>query len=77
MNDVVGWSPIMVTWRARRTRRIPIRLTGCADLDRLEPGYVSRRPYHLAIAARLMGYRRAEALAYVYPRAKTVVGLRA
>ena len=34
----------------------------------LEPGYVPDAPRHLALAARLLGYRRAERLAVLYRR---------
>jgi GT2 family glycosyltransferase len=37
-----------------------------AALERLAPGYVPMQPWHLALAARLVGYRSAEALAMRY-----------
>jgi len=37
-----------------------------AALERLAPGYVPAQPRHLALAARLVGYRSAEALAVRY-----------
>jgi glycosyltransferase involved in cell wall biosynthesis len=39
-------------------------------LERLQPGYVPRSPRHLAMASRVLGYRRAEAAATWYRRAK-------
>jgi glycosyltransferase involved in cell wall biosynthesis len=39
-------------------------------LERLQPGYVPDSPRHLALAARVLGYRRAEAAAVWYRRAK-------
>jgi glycosyltransferase involved in cell wall biosynthesis len=41
-----------------------------AALERLQPGYVPTSPRHLALAARFLGYRRAEAAAVWYRRAK-------
>jgi glycosyltransferase involved in cell wall biosynthesis len=43
------------------------------DLQRLSPGYVPRLPRHLAMTARLIGYRNAEAAALVYRRAKRIL----
>jgi glycosyltransferase involved in cell wall biosynthesis len=40
-----------------------------AALEVLRPGYVPTRPYHLAAASRLLGYRRAEQLATWYRQA--------
>jgi glycosyltransferase involved in cell wall biosynthesis len=42
-------------------------------LERLRPGYVPTDPWHLSLASRLVGYRRAEALAVYYRRAKAIV----
>jgi FkbM family methyltransferase len=42
----------------------------CQALERLEPGYVPRRPWFLRALARLGGYRRAEAVASRYRWAK-------
>jgi glycosyltransferase involved in cell wall biosynthesis len=39
-------------------------------LERLRPGYAPAHPWHLALAARVVGYRSAEALAVHYRRAK-------
>jgi cellulose synthase/poly-beta-1,6-N-acetylglucosamine synthase-like glycosyltransferase len=41
-----------------------------AALQRLQPGYRPARPWHLALASRLVGYRGAEAIAVQYRRAK-------
>jgi glycosyltransferase involved in cell wall biosynthesis len=41
-----------------------------AHLEGLRPGFVPSRPPQLAVASRLIGYRRAEALASVYRRVK-------
>jgi glycosyltransferase involved in cell wall biosynthesis len=41
-----------------------------AALERLQPGYVPAFPRHLAIASRVLGYRRAEAAAVWYRRVK-------
>ena len=41
-----------------------------AALERLQPGYVPPFPRHLALASRVLGYRRAEAAAVWYRRAK-------
>ncbi len=43
-------------------------------LERLEPGYLPRRPKHLRSASKVLGYRRAEALAEYYRRAKMLLG---
>jgi hypothetical protein len=45
-----------------------------AALQRLAPGYVPSHPWHLSLAARLLGYRRAEAAALGYRHAKRVLG---
>jgi hypothetical protein len=42
-------------------------------LEVLSPGYVPAGPRHLATAARALGYRRAEAVAVWYRRAKRLV----
>lgn len=42
-------------------------------LERLQPGYIPSEPRHLALAARVLGYRRAEAAAVYYRRAKRLV----
>jgi hypothetical protein len=42
-------------------------------LEALNPGYVPAAPRHLAAAARALGYRRAEALAVWYRRAKRLL----
>jgi glycosyltransferase involved in cell wall biosynthesis len=42
-------------------------------LERLHPGYVPAAPWHLALASRLFGYRRAEALAVHYRQAKSII----
>jgi glycosyltransferase involved in cell wall biosynthesis len=46
----------------------------CRALERLQPGYVPPRPYprRLRIAARILGYSRAELVAFWYRRARTV-----
>jgi glycosyltransferase involved in cell wall biosynthesis len=44
--------------------------TAYGYLEELSPGYVPEAPRHLAAAARVLGYRRAEALAVWYRRAK-------
>jgi glycosyltransferase involved in cell wall biosynthesis len=44
-----------------------------AGLERLQPGYRPRRPRHLAYAARVVGYRRAEVLAAHYRRVKSML----
>lgn len=41
-----------------------------AALQRLQPGYVPRRPWHLALASRVVGYRQAEHLAWWYRRGR-------
>jgi glycosyltransferase involved in cell wall biosynthesis len=43
------------------------------SLERLRPGYVPTQPWHLSLASRLVGYRRAEALAVRYRHAKRVL----
>jgi hypothetical protein len=47
--------------------------TAYVALERLEPGYVPASPRHLTLASRLLGYRRAEAAAVWYRRAKRAV----
>jgi glycosyltransferase involved in cell wall biosynthesis len=47
--------------------------TAVAALERLQPGYAPASPRHLALASRLVGYRRAEAVALRYRRAKHAV----
>lgn len=42
----------------------------CEALERLQPGYIPESPRHLAVASRMVGYRRAEQLALWYRRAK-------
>ena len=42
-------------------------------LDELHPGYVPAHPRHLAVASRVLGYRRAEAVAVWYRRAKRLL----
>ena len=44
-----------------------------ADLEELRPGFVPSSPRQLAVASRLVGYRRAEALASTYRRVKGVL----
>jgi glycosyltransferase involved in cell wall biosynthesis len=41
-----------------------------AALHRLQPGYVPQQPWHLALASRVVGYRRAEYLALWYRRVR-------
>lgn len=41
-----------------------------ATLQRLQPGYVPHHPWHLALASRVVGYRRAEHLALWYRRGR-------
>jgi glycosyltransferase involved in cell wall biosynthesis len=41
-----------------------------AALEKLQPGYKPSHPRHLALASRLLGYRRAEGLAASYRQAK-------
>jgi glycosyltransferase involved in cell wall biosynthesis len=41
-----------------------------ASLEHLQPGYTPAHPWHLALVARLVGYRSAEGLALRYRRAK-------
>ncbi|MDQ6672225.1 MAG: glycosyltransferase family 2 protein [Chloroflexota bacterium] len=41
-----------------------------AALERLQPGYKPARPWHLALASRVIGYRSAEGLAVRYRHAK-------
>jgi glycosyltransferase involved in cell wall biosynthesis len=41
-----------------------------AALERLQPGYTPAHPWHLALAARVLGYKSAEALAVRYRHAK-------
>lgn len=41
-----------------------------AALNRLMPGYIPQSPWHLALVSRLLGYRRAEAVALRYRRGK-------
>jgi glycosyltransferase involved in cell wall biosynthesis len=48
----------------------PIFEHALAALEQLQPGYAPDRPWHLAVASRVMGYRRAEALAVHYRGAK-------
>jgi glycosyltransferase involved in cell wall biosynthesis len=42
----------------------------CSRLEHLRPGFVPDAPRQLAVASRLVGYRRAEALALAYRRVK-------
>jgi len=42
----------------------------CAALERLQPGYRPSHPWHLALASRLFGYRRAESVALRYRNVK-------
>jgi hypothetical protein len=43
-------------------------------LERLSPGgYVPSHPKHLALAAKIVGYRRAEALAVTYRKSKAML----
>jgi len=42
-------------------------------LEELQPGYVPDHPWHLGLVARLVGYRRAEAIAAGYRQAKQVL----
>jgi hypothetical protein len=44
--------------------------TAYTALQRLQPGYVPARPWPLALASRLVGYRSAESIARRYRRAK-------
>jgi GT2 family glycosyltransferase len=44
--------------------------TAYAALERLQPGYAPARPWHLALASRVVGYKSAEALAVHYRHAK-------
>ena len=44
-----------------------------AALERLAPGYVPSHPWHLAVASRVFGYRRAEGAAWGYRHAKRVL----
>ncbi|MBV9542926.1 MAG: FkbM family methyltransferase, partial [Chloroflexi bacterium] len=46
-------------------------------LERLQPGYRPSAPWHLALASRLLGYRRAESAALQYRTAKRVLPRRA
>jgi glycosyltransferase involved in cell wall biosynthesis len=41
-----------------------------AALQRVQPGYVPQHPWHLSLASRLLGYRRAEFLALWYRRGR-------
>jgi glycosyltransferase involved in cell wall biosynthesis len=47
--------------------------TACAALDRLSPGYTPSEPRHLALASKIVGYRRAEALAATYRKGKALL----
>ena len=44
-------------------------------LESLSPGYVPANPWHLAAAAHVIGYRRAEAVAVWYRRVKRFLSL--
>lgn len=44
--------------------------TAFQALERLKPGYVPERPFHLAVTSRVLGYRRAECLALYYRKVK-------
>jgi glycosyltransferase involved in cell wall biosynthesis len=59
-----------------RTSFVPDPVTfesAYSALERLRPGYTPDRPWHLALASRAVGYRRAEALATRYRAAKRLV----
>src|SRR5262249_51748217 len=47
--------------------------TAYQALERLKPGYIPEHPKALAIASRVLGYRRAESLALWYRRMKRLV----
>jgi glycosyltransferase involved in cell wall biosynthesis len=41
-----------------------------ADLERLSPGYMPEKPFHLRLVSKVLGYRHAERAATLYRRAK-------
>jgi glycosyltransferase involved in cell wall biosynthesis len=45
----------------------------CTALEQLQPGYRPSHPWHLALASRLFGYRRAESVALRYRNLKHLV----
>jgi len=59
--------------RASFERDRPTFEASCQRLEELSPGYVPAGPAHLAAAARALGYRRAEAVAVWYRRAKRLL----
>jgi glycosyltransferase involved in cell wall biosynthesis len=59
--------------RASFAREAETFETAYAALERLQPGYRPDRPRHLAYTAQVIGYRRAEKLAWHYRRLKAVV----
>jgi glycosyltransferase involved in cell wall biosynthesis len=59
--------------RATYERDHPTFEQAYADLQRLAPGYVPRQPLRMTIASRLIGYRKAEAAASIFRKAKRIL----
>src|SRR5262249_12112168 len=55
------------------TREDALFEQACAALERLQPGYRPSHPWHLALASRLVGYRKAEVVALRYRNFKQLV----